>query len=206
MTGGLAEIFSVGLRNPYRASFDRTTGNLYIGDVGQGAREEVDFIANGSNGGQNFGWRLREGTIETPGVGGPEPEGYVGPIHEYDHGVGQSITGGYVYRGVGRDDAGNPLDGHYFFADFVAGRVFSFQYNGSFVPNRVDRTLELGLTPDSFSPSSFAEDGHGNLYMIDYGGTVYLIVPVPEPATTGLLVGLAAVGAAIRFRKRRAGR
>lgn len=205
-SGVLPEIFSYGLRNPYRAGFDRTTGNLYIGDVGQSAREEIDFIANGSTGGQNFGWRLREGTIQTPGsAGGPEPTGYVGPIHDYTHSVGQSVTGGYVYRGTTRDESGNPLDGHYFFADFVAGRIFSFQYTGSFVPDgaRIDRTLELGLTPDSFSPSSFAEDGHGNLYMIDYGGTIYMIVPVPEPATVGLLVGAVGVVVARVARKRR---
>lgn len=208
MTGAgvLPEIFSRGLRNPYRASFDRTTGNLYIGDVGQGAREEVDFIANGSTGGQNFGWRLREGTIQTPGsVGGDPPDGNVEPIHDYDLGTSQSITGGYVYRGTERDDNGNPLDGHYFFADFVQGRIFTIKYTGAFVPDgdRVDRTLELGLTPDSFSPSSFAEDGHGNLYMIDYGGTIYRIVPVPEPTTVGVLVGLAAVVIARRARKSR---
>lgn len=204
ITGGLPELFSRGLRNPYRASFDRTTGNLYIGDVGQGAREEVDFIANGAVGGQNFGWRLREGTIQTPGsAGGNPPSGNIEPIHEYDHGLGQSITGGYVYRGGWRDDSGNPLDGHYFFAYFVAGRIFSFQYNGSFVPNRVDRTLELGLGVGDFSPSSFAEDGFGNLYMIDYNGTIYQIVPVPEPATIGLLVGIAGLVLARRARKRR---
>jgi glucose/arabinose dehydrogenase len=200
-TGVLPELYSYGLRNPFRASFDRQTGNFYIGDVGQGTREEVDFIANGATGGQNFGWRLREGTIQTPGtVGGPRPPGNVDPIFDYDLGVGQSITGGYVYRGPNAE-----LDGTYFFGDFVQSRVFSFRYDGVNVTQFQDRTAELqtavgGGTIGNIS--SFAEDGFGNLYIIDYGGEVFRIHPVPEPATTGL-VAAAGLACWLSYRRRR---
>jgi glucose/arabinose dehydrogenase len=95
------EVFTYGLRNPFRVSFDRQTGDMLIGDVGQGSREEIDRqLASNPNGGENYGWRLREGTIQTPGsVGGPPPSGSVEPILDYDRNVGTTITGGYVYRG-----------------------------------------------------------------------------------------------------------
>jgi glucose/arabinose dehydrogenase len=204
MTGAgvLPELYSYGLRNPWRTGFDRLTGNFYIGDVGQGAREEVDFIANGAPGGQNFGWRLREGTIATPsgGVGGNRPPGNVDPIFEYAHTVGQSITGGYVYRGPDAD-----LNGTYFYADFVQSKIFSFRFDGTTVTQAQERTGQLhnavgGGTIDSIS--SFAEDGFGNLYVIDYGGEVFRILPVPEPASLGVV---AAVGLAcwLSYRRRR---
>ena len=203
------EVYSYGLRNPFRASFDRQTGDLYIGDVGQGSREEIDFIAHGSAGGQNFGWRLREGTIQNPtaGVGGPRPPDNVEPIHDYQRSLGFSVTGGHVYRGTWRDDDGDPLDGHYFFADYGSGRIFSLRYTGSFVPTATDRTTEFGLAPGDVNPSSFAEDGFGNLYLIDYNGTVYRLIPVPEPATSGLFAAAAlAAGLGWRqLRRRRAG-
>jgi len=200
-TGVLPELYSYGLRNPFRAGFDRLTGDLYIGDVGQGTREEVDFIASGSPGGQNFGWRLREGLIQTPGsVGGPRPPDNVDPIFDYDLGVSQSITGGYVYRGQNSE-----LDGTYFFADFVQGRIFSFRFDGSTMSEFEERTAELenafgGGTIDNIS--SFAEDGFGNLYVIDYGGEVFRIHPVPEPATTGL-VAAAGLAGWLAYRRRR---
>jgi glucose/arabinose dehydrogenase len=207
-TGVRPELYSYGLRNPWRASFDRANGNLYIGDVGQGAREEVNFIANGSPGGQNFGWRLREGTIQTPaaGVGGPRPPGNVDPIFDYDRSSGGSITGGYVYRGP--DPA---LDGTYFFADFVSSRIWSFRYDGTTVTNFQERTGELqnALNGGSIANiSSFAEDGVGNLYILDYfGGEVFRINPVPEPASVGLVAaaGLAGWLACRRRTSRRPG-
>lgn len=194
------ELYSYGLRNPYRASFDRQTGSLYIADVGQGAREEVNVIANGAAGGQNFGWRLREGNIQTPGSsGGATPPDYVAPIHDYDHAVGQSITGGYVYHGSAVDRNGKPLDGTYFFGDYVAGKIFSLKYNGTTVTDLTDRTAELGF-PNAINVSSFAEDGFGNLYALDYNGTAYLIVPVPEPLSVGVV---ATLGLAAAYRVRR---
>lgn len=105
---GLDEIWAYGLRNPWRGSFDRLTGDYYFADVGQDTREEVDVEEAGSLGGRNYGWRLREGLIATPtgGIGGPQPPGGVDPIYDYVNGTGSSegasVTGGYVYRGSGR--------------------------------------------------------------------------------------------------------
>ncbi|KKK75600.1 hypothetical protein LCGC14_2872090, partial [marine sediment metagenome] len=114
------EIWAYGLRNPWRPSFDRLTGDLYIADVGQETREEINFQSAGSPGGQNYGWRLREGTVQTPGGGGgAKPTGAVDPIYDYNHGFGptegHSLTGGYVYRGPIAE-----LKGLYFFADYVS--------------------------------------------------------------------------------------
>src|SRR5918999_86306 len=116
---GADEIFAYGLRNPWRASFDRATGDLYIGDVGQSAREEIDFLAAGTGAGTNFGWRVLEGTLPTgyPQLDNPPANdpSLTPPIHEYGRGEGGSIIGGYVYRGPGA------AQGEYFFADFSTG-------------------------------------------------------------------------------------
>ncbi len=206
--GARPEIYSYGLRNPFRASFDRANGNFYIGDVGQDNREEVNFIAANSPGGQNFGWRLREGRIATPtgGVGGPAPPGAVDPILDYDRTQGATVIGGYVYRGGQLLDNGLPLDGTYFFADFISDRVWSFRYDGTNLTDFRERTAELRNSLNGFtidSPASFAEDGFGNLYIIDYGGEVFRITgtPIPEPSTLAL-VGLA-VPVWLRLRRRR---
>ncbi len=121
------EIFAYGLRNPWRASFDTETGDLWIGDVGQSTREEIDVIYSGSPGGENFGWRLQEGSIQNPGgVGGPAPVDHVLPVLDYTHGFddyqGLSVTGGYVYRGP------SPLieQGTYVFADYVTDQIFGY--------------------------------------------------------------------------------
>jgi glucose/arabinose dehydrogenase len=186
------EIWSFGLRNPWRASFDRATGNLYIGDVGQDTREEIDVQPAGSAGGQNYGWRLREGTIATPGVGGARPPGEIDPIYDYPHGNGQFegdvVTGGYVYRGPVAE-----LRGQYFFADFESAHIWTLLYDGSDpstfdgtnYTNLTDRTAELapgaGLSIDEIS--SFGEDAAANLYIVDLGGEVFRIVEI-GPATT----------------------
>jgi glucose/arabinose dehydrogenase len=196
LSGGLPEIYQYGLRNPWRNSFDRATGDFWIADVGQSAREEVNFQAAGSPGGQNFGWRSMEGSLVT-GLNGPGPfQGLTGPIHEYVHNMGASITGGYVYRG---EMAG--LQGQYFFADFTHGRTWTLQYDGRRVTNLVERTSQLdpdGSGPQTmaFQIASFGEDAGGELYMVAIGrGAVYRIVP--EPATMALVawgvVGLGVV-------------
>jgi glucose/arabinose dehydrogenase len=173
------EIWAYGLRNPYRASFDRQNGRMYIGDVGQSSREEVDVQQpTNPGGGENYGWRLREGTIATPGVGGARPPNNVEPILDYNRAVGGTIIGGYVYRG----SAIPALQGKYIFGDYLAGKVFSLDYNGTAASNFQDITSLLFPTRTGgfnlVNPSSFGEDANGELYICDIGaGTVYKIVP-----------------------------
>lgn len=176
------ETFAYGLRNPWRASFDRNTGDLWIGDVGQDLREEIDVIASGSAGGQNFGWRLREGNIETPLVGGAAPANHEAPVLDYAHFgepfQGRSVTGGYVYRGP------SPLldQGEYLFADFSNNNIWSFDPNQTYdfenPYNSVD-ILTDRLTPDAGDLdwiASFAEDAMGNLYVLDLiDGDIFVV-------------------------------
>ncbi len=162
------EIWSYGLRNPWRPSFDRLTGDLYIADVGQSRREEINFQPASSAGGENYGWNLYEGSLlYKPGT---IPPGLTFPIYEYDHAIGQSITGGYVYRG-----AVSELSGTYFFGDFSSSRLWSFRYNGSTLTEFTERTAELapvgGGSIDNIA--SFGEDEAGNLYIIDLDGEVF---------------------------------
>lgn len=196
---GNDEIWAYGLRNPYRNSFDRATGDFYIADVGQGLREELDFEAAGTAGGRNYGWRAREGSIDNPAVGDPAPANAIDPIYDYAHGaMGGTIIGGYVYRGTG--EAG--LDGTYFFGDFNSGKIFSLRQSGGAAGSFVDRTAELGTPFGGFTLSAFGEDSAGNLYVMGLGGDVYrFAVAVPEPATWASLgLGLGVV--AWRMRRR----
>ncbi len=175
--GWLPEVWAKGLRNPWRFSFDRLTGDLYIGDVGQNAWEEIDFQSASSTGGENYGWRCREGAHDynTTGCAGPYDE----PIYEYSHSIGTptgfSLTGGYVYRGCTMPD----LSGTYFFADYVSDWLYSFKYDsGSGLTDLTDRTLELTPTTGAItSISSFGEDASGELYVVSLGGSIYKIVP-----------------------------
>ncbi|RME42993.1 MAG: glucose dehydrogenase [Caldilineae bacterium] len=158
------EIWAVGLRNPWRFSFDRQTGDLYIADVGQNLYEEVDFVAAGSPGGLNFGWNLMEGRhcFQAEAC---RTEGLTLPIAEYGHEDGCSITGGYVYRG----EAYPALDGVYLYADFCSGKVWGLRPGGE---NRL-------LLQTSLNISSFGEDETGEVYAVDLGGGIYRVVP-PE--------------------------
>ncbi len=198
------EVYAYGLRNPFRDSFDRLTGDLMIGDVGQSMREEIDVqkaLAGGvggaaSPGGQNYGWRRREGNIETPNVGGPEPADYVPPILDYPRTVGRTVIGGYVYRGADIPS----LFGTYIFGDFLGpqtgttGSIFKLNYDGTTASGFSDITSDL-FAGTGFSLQnvySFGEDARGELYIVDgTGGAVYKIVPEP-----GNLV-LALTGAAL---------
>jgi glucose/arabinose dehydrogenase len=181
--GARPEIWAYGLRNPFRDSFDRLTGRMFIADVGQAAREEVD-VQQPSNpgGGENYGWRLREGTIATPTgnpvVGGPPPPGNVEPILDYPRTTGGTVIGGYVYRG--KQIPG--LQGTYVFGDYVASKIFTLNYDGTTVSNFQDITAQLfpTSTGDSLvALSSFGEDANGELYITDVGsGKVFKIVPV----------------------------
>ena len=192
--GARGEIFGFGLRNPWRNSFDRASGDLWIADVGQGQREEVNRVAAASTGGQNFGWRLREGDIATPGVGQPAPlPALTDPLFVYDHSQGQSITGGYVVR-----DATSPLDGQYVFGDFSQGRLWAIPASAgpkNFSTEAVDITdaINAGAGGGLGNIASFGEGAGGELYIVDYGGRVVQVVS--EPGTTGMLIaGLLAVG------------
>ena len=216
------EIWAYGLRNPWRPSFDRQTGDLWIADVGQLVKEEVNFQPADSPGGENYGWRLREGTIATPTplppgtpVGGDKPAGAIDPIHEYDHTSQvqfRAITGGYVYRGPVAE-----LQGKYFFADFSsASKIWSITFDGS-DPSTFDGTnfsdfqdwTQL-LAPDVSAIgdiSSFAEDAAGNLYILDLGGVFAptsgggeIFRVVPEPASATLVGAALAALAAVRRR------
>ena len=172
---GLDEIWALGLRNPWRSSFDRAMGDFYIADVGQGQWEEIDLGASGAN----YGWNVFEGPDVYAG-GTPTGGSAVAPIHFYDHDVGRSITGGYVYRGESEG-----LQGDYIFADFVTSKIFSLDFDGS-AWARTDRTGQLVADIGSVgSPSSFGEDGRGNLYVVDIGGEIFRLTPVTTSADVG---------------------
>lgn len=163
--GALPEIWAYGLRNPWRASFDRDSGALWIADVGQRTREEVNRQAPGV-GGNNYGWRVLEGSECFNGTSCSNA-GTVLPVAEYGRSEGCSVTGGYVYRGT--DYPG--LRGIYLFGDFCSGRVFGLREQGSDDSSFVRETLaETGLPI-----SSFGEDERGNVYLASYNGTVYLL-------------------------------
>lgn len=208
------EILAHGLRNPFRASFDRVTGELYIGDVGQGAREEVDVFdpavidpGTGRAPIRNFGWRLREGTIQNPAsVGGSPPPNNVEPIYDYrrlgtpgypDELEGNTVTGGVLYRGPVAD-----LQGLYIFGDYISDRIWAFDPAD---PYGTITDLTDVLTPPTGEGTianivAFSEDAAGNLYIVDLlDGEVFQVVP--EPAAASLI---AASGLLLRRLRRRA--
>ncbi|MFV1972097.1 MAG: sorbosone dehydrogenase family protein [Thiohalobacterales bacterium] len=159
------EILAWGLRNPWRWSFDNSTGDLWAGDVGQGAIEEVDVIEPGNN----YGWRCREGSTVFD-TSGNCPAGLIDPITEYDHGVGRSITGGYVYRGSAIPD----LRGFYVFGDFISGRIWSLPATSG-TGSAADELLDTSLLI-----SSFAVDNDNELYVLDFAaGNIYKIIGAP---------------------------
>jgi len=177
--------WTLGWRNPWRFSFDRLTGDMYVGDVGQNAREEISFQSGTSTGGENYGWRCMEGTLCTglTGCTCNSPSLKL-PIREYDNSsVAWSIIGGYVYRG----SAIPALQGHYIHADYGTSRIWSFTYSGGVVSNFADRTTQLD-PPGALAitrPTSFGEDADGEVYICDFvGGEIYRIDPVcPTPTT-----------------------
>jgi len=175
-TTGLDEIWHYGLRNPWRSSFDRLTGDLWIGDVGQGAIEEVDFVPAGQ-GGLNFGWRCTEGNNCT-GLTGCVCNGplLTAPVHTYGHTSGNcTVIGGYRYRGAAMCN----FQGLYFFADYCSFKIWTVQWNGTAVTNLTDRTAMLapGSGQSINSISSFGEDAAGELYICDLGGEVFKLGP-----------------------------
>lgn len=163
-SGYREEIWALGLRNPWRYSFDLSTGDLYIADVGQNLVEEVDFQPADSPGGQNYGWNIMEGDRCYQSVN-CDTSGLTLPIFTYTHTYGCSITGGYVYRGPN-----NPgMQGIYFFADYCSGRIWGLQKSGNSWTHQI-------LTQTSYNVSSFGEDQAGRLYLVDKGGSVYRVV------------------------------
>lgn len=176
------EIWASGLRNPWRFSFDRQTGDLYIGDVGQNTFEEINFQPVGSNGGENYGWKILEG-FDRFNNSTADTSGLTLPVAGYDHSQGASVTGGVVYRGSAPSEA----QGVYFYGDFVNGRIWGLRQNGA--------TWETALLLDTpYGISTFGEDEAGNVYVADYfGGAIYqlgvppLVVPPvsPPPLPTG---------------------
>ncbi len=170
-TSAAPEIWAGGLRNPWRFSFDRTNGNLYIADVGQGVWEEVNVEQAGGAGGVNYGWNVMEGMHcynNLPCNMVP----YTKPVIEYDHNFGCSITGGYVYRGSRVPF----ISGHYLYADFCSHFVKSFPFAGGPTQTIYDWTT---LLDPHAQISSFAQDARGELYIITLAGSLYRIEPNP---------------------------
>ena len=166
--GARAEVWAYGLRNPWRVSFDRSTGDLYIADVGQSEVEEVNVQPASSLGGENYGWNTMEGST-CFGGGGCETAGLTLPVEEYGHGAGCSITGGYAYRGLAIPAA----VGRYFYGDFCSGFVRSFVFDDGQATDPVDHTSQLG---PGGSIVSFGEDGMGELYIVTIEGSIFRIV------------------------------
>jgi hypothetical protein len=174
--GGDPYIFALGLRNPFRASF---SGNrLFIGDVGQGAVEEIDAVLT-SQPGRNFGWRFLEGTQTFSGT---PPSGLAAPVAEYSHGTGprqgNSVTGGYVYRGPVTS-----LRDHYVFADFIRGNIWTVPLaslvDGQTLPSSQFERRNADFAPDAGTINqlaSFGEDSVGNLFIVDFDGEIFLVL------------------------------
>jgi glucose/arabinose dehydrogenase len=172
------EIWSYGLRNPYRDSFDRLTGDLWMGDVGQGAREEIDFQPASSSGGENYGWRFREGNIPTPGIPAPpadHPFNPVSPIYDYERSQGTTVIGGYRYRGPDAD-----VQGQYIFGDLGSRNVW--QLIPSSPPQQVTNiNSSLNNLAGINQIVSFAEDAIGRMYIVDLDGEVHRILTTRMP-------------------------
>ncbi len=175
--GGDPYVYALGLRNPFRASFNGST--LIIGDVGQGAVEEVDLLTT-TQPGTNFGWRFLEGTQPYTGTA---PGGLTPPVVEYGHGngprQGRSVTGGYVYRGPVTS-----LVGQYVFADFISGNIWSIPFS-SFVAGQTLPSSRLARRNEDFAPdagtvgsiASFGEDSAGNLFIVSINGDIFMVRP-----------------------------
>jgi glucose/arabinose dehydrogenase len=160
--GARAEIWAYGLRNPWRFSFDRVSGRLFVADVGQNAIEEVDIVERGGN----YGWNIMEGS-ECYGAQTCDKTGLRLPIAEYGHAQGCSVTGGYVYRGSRIPG----LVGRYIFGDYCSGRLWTLAEETG------GRWGMAAWLPTGLAISSFGEDQHGELYVVDHRGAVYLLSP-----------------------------
>jgi hypothetical protein len=202
-TPGSLQAYAYGLRNPFRFSFDRLNGDLYIGDVGQDAREEIDIQAGTDTSFLNYGWDVEEGTL----CNDPDPSeppcgsvSFTDPMWEYDHsgsGCSGTVTGGVVYRGSIAE-----IYGHYFFADYCSDSIWSFEWDGDAVLSSevTDRTSQFFPPAGTIDKIvAFGEGGFGEMYIVDLGGEVYQVVP--EPQLGMLRAGVVAL--AILARRRR---
>jgi glucose/arabinose dehydrogenase len=166
--GGAPEVYAYGLRNPWRFDFDEATGDLWIGDVGQGQWEEIDLLPPGAAAGVNLGWNELEGTH--PYEGGSAPEGAVDPVFEYSHDEGCSITGGVVYRGTNVPG----LAGTYLFTDYCNGQIRGIRArDGAVTEQRV-------FDAEADDLISFAEGNDGEVYVLSLSGQIYRIDPVDD--------------------------
>ncbi len=162
--GWREEIWTYGMRNPWRFSFDSETGILYCADVGQNAREEIDIIEKG----KNYGWNTMEGIACYSPSSGCDTTGLTFPIKDYTHSVGNSVTGGYVYRGQSVPS----LKGLYIYGDYVSGRIWALRYNGTAV------TKDTMLLDSPYSISSFGVDEENELYVLTFSsGRIYKFQP-----------------------------
>jgi glucose/arabinose dehydrogenase len=182
------EIWSLGLRNPWCFSFDKLTGDLYIADVGQTLIEEIDIQPASSAGGENYGWRLMEGTDCFNPSSDCNDGSLTLPVHEYRHASGRcSISGGYVYRGA----AIRAEQGAYFFADWCTSEIWSLRWTeGGGLTEVTERTAELSTVGPLSGVASFGQDGFGELYVIENGpGRIHRIIDPKAGPTTESSVG-----------------
>lgn len=187
--GWCPEIWSYGWRNPWRFSFDSSTGDMWAGDVGQNAFEEINFEPFNAPGLLNYGWRCYEGnSIYEPADCTLPENDRVDPVTDYARSIGTSITGGYVYRGVNFPD----MQGHYFYGDFASGRLWSIEKDNDFAVTEHDRT--------GHNISSFGEGSDDELYLADYGGgAVYQIVSQFGAKVELTASSLAETGGTVRY-------
>jgi glucose/arabinose dehydrogenase len=155
------EIYAYGFRNPWKFSFDSLTNQLWVGDVGQNTIEEIDIVEKG----KNYGWRIMEGSQCYIPATGCNTTDLIFPIYEYDHTQGQSITGGYVYRGTELSN----LIGSYIYGDFGSGKIWALKYNETIVENSLLFDTELNI-------ASFGTDRNKEIYLLDYDGVIYKLV------------------------------
>jgi glucose/arabinose dehydrogenase len=161
--GAKPQMVAYGLRNPWRFSFDRANGDLYIGDVGQGEWEEIDYVVRGDRGVKNFGWAAYEGNERFDSRGLLPGGKLVFPIAVYSHDEGCSVTGGFVYRGRERPD----LRGRYIYGDYCSGNVWTLRVQGG---KAVDVRRESFTIPQL---TSFGEDNDGGLYAVSHSGRIF---------------------------------
>ncbi len=169
--GAFPPIWAYGLRNPWRFSFDRSNGNLVIGDVGQDAWEEIDLGVAARHGGENYGWNVTEGNHCYPPGTSCSAAGITLPIYEYGHSNGCSVTGGVVYQGCRMPG----YHGTYFFSDYCSAPILSFTITNGAASAVRDWTSTLGKGIDS--PVAFGTDADGEIYIVDHDGEIYQIVP-----------------------------